>query len=54
MIFLLLYSIHAVIDECAVGLDNCDLNAECTDLPLGFVCDCIPGYTGDGVDCTCT
>ena len=40
------------IDECALGLDNCDpVNATCTNIPDSFTCVCNPGYTGDGVTC---
>ncbi len=41
----------SVVDECAEGLSGCDLNAECTDLEMGFECMCLPGYTGDGMFC---
>ena len=40
------------MDECAQGLDNCDVNAKCIDLPQGFQCVCNSGFTGDGVNCT--
>lgn len=37
-----------VVDECALGLDNCDdALGVCTDLPgIGFQCSCPQGYTG--------
>jgi hypothetical protein len=35
------------------GNDPCDINAVCTDLPLGFTsCECNIGYTGNGFTCT--
>ena len=44
--------IHTDIDECTLGLDNCDDNAVCTDTMGSFICTCDAGYTGDGVNCT--
>ncbi len=40
-----------VTDECELGIDTCDPNAECVDLTEGFDCVCNPGFTGDGVLC---
>ncbi|XP_038075664.1 fibrillin-2-like [Patiria miniata] len=40
------------VDECADGLDNCDLNAACTNTHGSFTCTCNSGYTGDGTICT--
>ena len=42
----------ALINECAMGLDNCDVNAMCTDTTTSFQCACLSGYSGDGVTCT--
>ena len=42
----------ALINECAMGLDNCDVNAVCTDTTISFECACLSGYSGDGVTCT--
>jgi PKD repeat protein len=39
------------IDECTLGDHNCSVHAACTDIPIGFLCACNPGYTGDGVTC---
>jgi hypothetical protein len=39
------------VDECALGLSNCSINALCTDTPAAFTCACKPGYGGDGVSC---
>ena len=41
-----------LVDECAEGLHNCDVNAVCADQPSGFICKCKPGFEGDGVTCT--
>ena len=40
------------INECALRLDNCDVNAVCTDTAMSFQCACQSGYSGDGVNCT--
>ena len=40
------------INECALGLDNCDVNAVCTDTATSFECACLSGYSGYGVNCT--
>ncbi|WP_437721102.1 FG-GAP-like repeat-containing protein [Sorangium sp. So ce861] len=39
-------------NECALGTDNCDANATCSDTPASFTCACNAGYEGDGVTCT--
>jgi alpha-tubulin suppressor-like RCC1 family protein/subtilisin family serine protease len=39
------------VDECALGIDDCDVNATCNDDPVGFRCACKPGYAGDGRHC---
>ena len=44
------------IDECALALDNCDDNAECTNTAGSYYCSCIDPYfdfNGDGTDCRC-
>lgn len=43
----------ARVDECAMGLHDCDANAECSDKPESFACTCKDGYFGDGTSCTC-
>ena len=42
----------ADIDECELGIDNCHVNATCTDVIGSFVCTCNNGFDGNGVDCT--
>lgn len=42
---------HADIDECTVGLDNCDDNANCANTIGGFTCACNMGFIGDGISC---
>jgi len=39
------------IDECATGINNCDVNADCTNFEASFSCTCVNGFTGDGVSC---
>ena len=40
------------IDECALGVDVCSDDANCTDIEGSYECTCHPGYTGNGVNCT--
>jgi len=45
-----------VRDECALGLDNCGANTDCTDTKSGFTCKCMSGFFGhkdgaEGDDC---
>jgi len=40
-------------DECGSAIDDCALNAMCTDTPGSFACQCNAGFTGDGRTCTC-
>nr|XP_039258803.1 uncharacterized protein LOC120335372 [Styela clava] len=39
------------IDECAVGIDDCDVNAECFDTEAGYFCVCNIGYVENGIYC---
>ncbi len=41
-----------LVDECALGLDNCHSDAICTDTPSSYSCACGTGYSGNGVSCT--
>ena len=43
---------HADIDECTVGTDKCDQNADCKDTVGSYTCTCKPGFEGDGKTCT--
>ena len=45
-------TLHADINECENGDDNCNENANCTNTEGSFTCSCNPGYSGDGVICT--
>lgn len=44
---------HVDIDECSNPLlSNCSEYANCTNSDGGFECSCIPGFIGDGLNCT--
>ena len=45
-----IFHLSAAIQHCGVS-DNCDTNAQCIETNDGFVCRCIRGYEGDGVNC---
>ena len=40
------------IDECAIGTDMCDTNANCTNTDGSYNCTCDNGYSGDGFTCS--
>lgn len=41
------------VDECAdSNLNNCNVNADCENIPASFKCTCKNGYWGHGVSCT--
>ena len=42
------------IDECALGTDDCNLLAICTNTPGSYTCACLSGYFGDGLRCAAT
>ena len=46
------FSLIPDIDECYEGIDGCDINADCYDLPGSYTCFCRVGYTGNGTTCT--
>src|SRR5690606_33136807 len=39
------------IDECAIGADTCDPNADCANTRGSFTCTCRDGFEGDGSTC---
>ena len=41
------------INECGINAHNCDVvNGNCTNSFGSFICQCGPGYTGNGTTCT--
>ena len=41
----------ADINECSDGTALCATNADCTNTPGSFTCDCNRGYSGNGLNC---
>ena len=39
------------IDDDQWGINDCDRNAECTNLPGDYNCTCMDGFSGDGFTC---
>ena len=39
------------LDECKEKTHQCDVNANCTNIPGSYNCTCRPGYTGNGSIC---
>lgn len=42
------------INECELGTDECDANANCTNTIGSYNCTCNEGFTGEGSNGTCT
>lgn len=40
------------VNECQNETSPCHANATCTDLEGSHYCTCIPGYSGNGTNCT--
>ena len=47
-----LLSLLSDTDECNVNLDNCHTDANCLNTDGSFYCQCMLGYTGNGIHCT--
>ena len=45
-------NVSSDINECAIGTDNCDTHAVCTNTVGSFTCTCRSGYDGDGTTCS--
>ena len=39
------------MDECQDQTHNCDINARCNNTFGLYLCTCLRGYSGDGVEC---
>ena len=39
-------------DECVSGMNMCHTNASCTNTNGSYECQCLPGFTGDGFNCS--
>mmetsp|Transcript_21794 Transcript_21794/g.19214 ORF Transcript_21794/g.19214 Transcript_21794/m.19214 type:complete len:420 (-) Transcript_21794:310-1569(-) len=48
-----LYILNPGVDECDLGTDDCDENAICTNTAGSYLCECAPGYDGDGSNGNC-
>ncbi|XP_071975240.1 signal peptide, CUB and EGF-like domain-containing protein 2 isoform X1 [Engystomops pustulosus] len=42
---------HSGVDECALGTDDCHIDAICQDTPTAYKCLCKTGYKGEGTAC---
>ena len=40
------------VDECQSNLDNCDVNADCSNTEGSYICLCNVGYSGNGFNCS--
>jgi len=45
------YSRIRDVNECDLGTDDCDVNADCINTLGSYICKCKQGYTGDGNMC---
>ena len=51
MMLYICYTPHIDIDECLALEGPCGNNSVCTNTNGSFLCDCLSGFTGDGIDC---
>ena len=47
-----MYVIPTDVNECETGEALCDINANCTDTEGSYLCQCHPGFSGDGFNCS--
>ena len=50
MYYILLYT-TADINECELGVHDCFQDAICINKIGSFECECLPGFSGDGMTC---
>lgn len=45
---------HTDVDECYIGDTVCDeqIRANCTNTIGSYLCTCLTGFSGDGMNCT--
>ena len=41
----------ADLDECQTGAHDCHVHSRCVNVIGSYNCTCLPGYTGDGLEC---
>ena len=41
----------ADLDECQTGAHECHAHAQCVNIIGAYNCTCLPGYSGDGLEC---
>ena len=47
----IILSLFTDVNECEIGCDNCDQNADCINTIGSFSCMCQSGFVGDGITC---
>ena len=48
----MIVSLCTELNECFdPSLNDCDMNANCSDIPGSYTCDCVLGYEGNGTFC---
>ena len=50
--FLYVHLLVLDIDECEMGEHECSIHAICNNTNGSYMCECQPGYTEDGKNCT--
>ena len=51
-VFVVVVVVFSDINECASGTHNCSVGAECINTNGSHICECKPGHTGNGRNCT--
>ena len=45
--------IYADVNECEASPSPCHKSATCYNTDGSFYCECLEGFSGDGIECTC-